>query len=112
MIKYGGDGPIVGDRDRVTDLGGSEGPEQRDALGGGERQVVAGPAARLDLEAQRLTLRRGPGQQVPQRLGFDLARQPERFGRRPDPLSRCLAATEVVVVDVVGDLVEVVVGTA
>ncbi len=57
VVEHGADGPVVGDRDRVTDLLGSEGPEQGDALGGGERQVVAGPAAWLDLEAQRFPLR-------------------------------------------------------
>ena len=112
VVEYGGDGPVVGGRDRVTDPARPEGPEQGDALWSGERQVVAGPAARLDLQAQRLTVRRVPGQQVPQGLRFDLADEPEPFGRRPDPLSGCLAAAEVVVVDVVGDLLEVVVGSA
>ena len=37
---------------------------------------------------------------------------PSCFGRRPDPLSGCLAPAEVVVVDVVGHLLEVVVGSA
>ena len=50
------------------------------------------------------------GQQVPERLGVDLADESKLCGRRADPTARCFSASEVVVVDVVGDLVEVVVG--
>ena len=52
--------------------------------------MVAGPAARLGLEAQRVTLRRVPGQQVPQGLRFDLADKPSPSTVAPNPLSRCL----------------------
>ena len=112
VIENGGDGPIVGDRHRLTELLGTEGPQQRDALGGRERQVVARAAAWLDLESQRFPLGRGSSQQVPQSLGFDLANQPELFSSCPDRLSGRFTSAQVIVVDVVGHLVEVVVSTA
>ena len=90
----------------------SEGPEQGDALGRGEGQVVAGSSSGLHCRPRALPGGGHPGQEVAECLGIDLADQPEPLGRRPDPLTRRLAPAEVVVVDVVGHLVEVVVGAA
>ena len=106
------DRPVMGGRDGVTDLVWPERPEKGDALGGRERQVVAG-ASFLGQPGSQVVPGGGPaGEQVPERLGVDLADEPELFGCRADPLARCFTPPEVVVVDVVGDLVEVVLGAA
>ena len=52
------------------------------------------------------------GEQVPESLGVDLAHKSKLCRRGADPTARCFTASEVVVIDVVGDLVEVVVGAA
>ena len=52
------------------------------------------------------------GEQVPESLGVDLAHKSKLCRRGADPTARCFTASEVVVIDVVGDLVGVVVGAA
>jgi hypothetical protein len=52
------------------------------------------------------------GEQVPESLGVDLADKYKLCRRRADPTARCFTPSEVVVIDVVGDLVEVVVSAA
>ena len=102
----------MGGGDGVTDLVRPECPQKRDALGGRERQVVAG-ASFLGQPGSQVVPGGGPaGEQVPESLGVDLADKSEPFGRRSDPLARRFTPSEVVVIDVVGDLVEVVLGAA
>ena len=52
------------------------------------------------------------GEQVPESLGVDLADKSKLCRRGADPTARRFTPSEVVVIDVVGDLVEVVVSAA
>ena len=112
VVEHGADGPVVGDRDRLADLVGSERPQQRDPLGDRERQVVAGTSLGTELDPETATIGCFAREQVAEHVGVDLADQPKPFGGRADPLARRLAPAEVVVVDAVGNLVEVVLGAA
>ncbi len=110
VVEHRGDGPVVGGGDRLADLVRSERPEERDPFGGRERQVVAGASLGSELDPEAGTIGCRARKQVAQHVGIDLADQAEPFGGSADPLSWCLAAPEVVVVDAVGNLVEVVLG--
>jgi hypothetical protein len=101
----------VASRDGVSNVGGSECPEQRHALRRREGEVVAGTSTRLDLDPQGLAIGGPPGEEIAEVLRIDLADQSQVGSRLPDPLTRRLTPAEVVVVDAVGHLVEVVLRT-
>src|ERR1035438_72345 len=77
MVEHGTDRPVVGDGDGVTDLVGAERPEKGDALRRGERQVVAGTAFLAEAGSEVISNRRLAGEQVPERIGVDLAGESE-----------------------------------
>lgn len=77
MIEHGSDGPVVDDGDGVGDLRGPERPEERHALRGREGQVVAGAPFLAQPHSQVASRSGATGEEVPQRLGVDLADEPE-----------------------------------
>jgi hypothetical protein len=76
VVEHGTDRPVVGGRDRVTDMFGAECPEEGDALRSGEREVVAGASFRTQLQAEAVACGGGAGQQVSESPSIDLAGKP------------------------------------
>jgi hypothetical protein len=111
-VQHGDDRSVMTNGDRFPHIFWAQRPQQGDPLGCRERQVVAGSSPDCQPGTQIVSGGRHPDQQVPECVGLDFARKPEPVGRRSDPSAWCLTATEVVVIDAVGYLVEVVVGTA
>ena len=108
VIEDGTNRPVMGNGDRLTDLVRSECPEQRDSLRGGECQVVAGTSILGEPGPQVVPGGGLAGKQISELIRADLTVEPESFRVDSNPPSRCFAPPEVVVVDVVGNLVEVI----
>ena len=106
------DGPVMCLGDLVSNVFRAKRPEQGDALGRGERQVVTGAPSSGQSGAEVVARGGYASQQIPECFGIDLSNESELFRRHAAPLPWGLAPTEVVIVHTVGHLVEVVVGPA
>ena len=110
VVDHSGDGPVMRRGHDVTYLGRPERPQERHALRSGERQIEPGPTANPAHDPQVLSGTAPAVEQVAQDDGIHHSGQMESGRCGADPLSRGLAAAQVVVVDRVGHMVEVIVG--
>jgi hypothetical protein len=106
-----GDGFHVGDRRHRGHLGAGERPQQRNALGRGERHVERRHLP-FPMTAQQLGVgsRVAAQQQRPQLVGVDYPRQAELVGQVALPHAGGFPDAQVVVVDAQGDLADQILG--
>ena len=105
------DGGIVGSAHLPADLGGAEGKQEGDRLGGGEGAVEARHPVRASAADERSPVAVTAGEDVAQLPAVDVTGEAEAFGSTADPAAGRLARAEVVLLRALGDGGEVVVGS-